>query len=159
MSQADTLQNNTQQIADDIGTLYEPAPIAFSFEAPGWTYLLWTAIIVFLFIAFQHFRKYQKNRYRRDALKALNANSTNSITEVFVVLKQTAMHAFGRDAAGHLSGTEWLTFLDAKSRHVNFTKHADEISAVLYQEAELAPATMKSIISNAQTWIRTHVPS
>ena len=148
MSQADSLKNDTQARVD-IGTLYEPPPVEFSFEAPGWTYLLWISIIVFVLIVYRQIRKYQKNKYRRDALKTLNANTTNSITDVFVVLKLTAIHAFGRDIAGSLSGEEWLTFLDDKSRRVNFTSHADEIFAALYQEEGVAPATMKSIISNA----------
>lgn len=159
MSQADTLQNTTQQAAADIGSLYEPVPITFSFDAPGWKYLLCFSIIAFLFIAFRQFRTYQKNKYRRDALKALNATSTMSITDVFIVLKQTAMHSFGREAAGHLSGTEWLLFLDEKSRRVNFSKHADEIAAALYQDTDVPPATMEAILTNAKIWIKTHVAS
>ena len=138
--------------------MYEPPPVEFSFEAPGWTYLLWFCLALGLIIGIRQIQKYRKNKYRRDAIKALE-QSGNSITEVFVILKHTAMHAYGRAEVSSLSGIEWLTFLDTKARHVDFKTHADVIAEALYREVDIAPDAMKAIASNAKTWIRTHAAS
>lgn len=158
MSQGDSLKNGAQEVRADIGTLYEPPPVEFSFEAPGWTFLLWICIVILIIIGIRQIHRYKRNKYRREALRLLE-NSENSITDVFVILKRTAMHAFGRAEVGSLSGSEWLAFLDASAKGVDFNSHADVIASALYKETEVTTETRKAILSTAKTWIRTHAAS
>jgi hypothetical protein len=147
-----------QQSKLQLHGLYEPPPVEFRFETPGWYIMagvLLTAIIMTLFF---RIRKYIKNLYRREALKELAAlnNSKIAVPEIFMILKKTAMYAFGREHVGALYGKAWLTFLDKTGENVQLTNYHEQISSAVYNEKALDPEIQKIIISNAKNWIRTH---
>jgi hypothetical protein len=138
--------------------LYEPDPIAFRFETPGWYILAGILLILAIIAIFLQIRKYIKNRYRREAMEKLEHfdNTADMVPQLLVVLKQTAMHVFGRDRVGQLYGKEWLSFLDSTGKDVRISDYHDQIRNAVYAGKEIEQDTQKAILLNAKKWIRTH---
>jgi len=138
--------------------LYEPAPFTFRFETPGWFILAGILLLIILIVIVLQLRKYIKNRYRREALQKLAGldSSGPCIPPLFVILKQTAMHAFGRDKVGPLYGKKWLSFLEETGKDVHMSDYQEQIIQAMYEGEEIEPDTRKHILLNAKNWIRTH---
>lgn len=138
--------------------LYEPPPVPFSFEAPGW-YVLGGILLVSatLFVLFR-IRRYMKNRYRRDALRELDSldPAADIFPQLFVVLKRTAIYAFGRNKVAPLYGTAWLSFLEKTGVNVHMTEYRDEILPAVYSGSAIDSGKQEKILSNAKQWVRTH---
>lgn len=149
---------SAQDASIQLHGLYEPDPVHFSFETPGWFILAGIILLLCLVILFRQIRKYIKNRYRREALRELDyiENSTEMFPQVFVVLKQTAIHAFGRSRVGPLHGKEWLTFLDETGKEVGMTEYHLQIHKAMYAGKEMKQDAQKAILINAKKWVRTH---
>lgn len=140
----------------EVGKLYEPEPVRFSFETVGWPVLGGVVLIALLIAAFFWYRHYQRNFYRREALKTLSSIQPDQALEIFVVLKRTAIHAFGREKVGVLSGTQWLKFLESTGKNVRLTAQDAQIQSAIYQNTPLSTESYSQIISNAKQWVRTH---
>ena len=138
--------------------LYEPAPVPFRFDTPGWFILAGILLLIILTVIVVQLRKYIKNRYRREALQKLASLDCTGpcIMPMFVILKQTAMHAFGRDKVGPLYGKEWLSFLEETGKDVHLSDYQEQVIQAMYAEKEIAPETQKHMLLHAENWIRTH---
>jgi len=147
-------QNSSLQLHD----LYEPDPVQFRFETPGWYILAGLLFIVVILILIQQTRKYIKNRYRREAINELESLALTQavIPQLFVVLKKTAIHAFGREQVVQLYGKEWLTFLEKTGKGVKLIDYQEQIYSAMYGGKEIELQTQKTILSNALKWVKSH---
>ncbi len=138
--------------------LYEPEPVAFRFETPGWYMILILLISILVFVTTWQYLKFKKNKYRRDALQDMEnlENTFSLIPKVFVILKKTAIHCFGKEIVGELHGKQWIDFLDSTGKNINMKMYTKEITDALYSEQKIPSETEKIIVSNAKTWIQTH---
>jgi hypothetical protein len=138
--------------------LYQPPPVQFSFETPGWYIAGGLVVIAAIIMLILQLRKYVKNRYRRHALRELAKleNASEIFPKLFVVLKKAAMHAYGRDRVGQLYGKEWLSFLENTGREINLTGYQAQISDALYTGKGIESETRKLILSSATKWVKTH---
>jgi hypothetical protein len=138
--------------------LYEPSPVTFRFETPGWFILAGIILLITIILIIRQVRKYIKNRYRREALHKLEDldNAVEMIPPLFVVLKQAAMHAFGRDKVGQLYGKEWLSFLEETGKDVRMTAYHKQITDAIYAGKEIKGDEQKAILLNAKNWVKTH---
>jgi len=153
--QSDTV--GTAIAALQVGRLYEPDPVQFTFETVGWP-ILGTLVIVILVIAgFFIYRNYRRNQYRREALRTLDQISQpDQVLTIFMVLKKTAIHAFGREKVAGLSGNEWLKFLERTGKNIHIIDQEKHVESSLYQSEPLPEDAQHQILSNAKKWIRTH---
>ncbi len=142
--------------AFQIDKLYEPDPVRFTFDTVGWPILGALVMLGLLVAGYFWFRHYQRNQYRREALKSLDLIKQDQALEVFVVLKRTAIHAFGREKVGALSGTEWLKFLDSTGKDVRMLSQGKQIQSVIYEGVQLPSEAHRQILSNAKLWVKTH---
>lgn len=148
----------------ELGPLYEPEAVGFSFHSPGW-YILAAFLLLF---ALYHFIKwlktYIKNAYRREALKNLlvieaglgQKENETSLRSTLVLLKNVAMQTFGREYVAALYGKDWLIFLEEKGSDTPFQKYASSISAALYRSEKPKAEQVKEIIALSKRWIRNH---
>jgi hypothetical protein len=138
--------------------LYEPAPVTFRLETPGWIILAGIILMIILLVAVRQIRKYINNRYRREALQKLENldNAAEVFPQLLVVLKKTAIHTFGRDKVGHLYGMEWLSFLEKTGKDVRMTDYHDQVMNTVYAGKEMEQDAHEAILLNAKKWIRTH---
>ena len=153
-----TTTASSQGSSIQLHELYEPSPVTFRFETPGWFILAGIILLITIILLIRQVRKYIKNRYRREALQKLANldNAAEMIPPLLVVLKQAAMHAFGRDKVGQLYGKEWLSFLEKTGKDVRMTGYHEQISNAIYAGKEINGDAQKGILLNAKKWIRTH---
>jgi len=148
----------------DLGPLYEPDAVRFSFETPGW-YLMGGLLLLFTFLFFlKWLKRYQKNKYRREALKTIasieqnlqNLNESNQFNDILILLKLVAIKAFGRQEVAQLYGNEWLEFLESKGIHTPFTQYKQIILNTLYKPTLVDLKETKVLFELSKRWIRTH---
>ncbi|WP_057938899.1 DUF4381 domain-containing protein [Algoriphagus resistens] len=164
MIQSDTIavdslmRQSTVPAPSDLGSIYEPPAVEFSFDTIGWTVLGGIVLVGLLLLIFFRIKKYLHNRYRREALAALQKIGSNEagFSQVFVVLKRVAIHVFGREKVGPLHGDSWLRFLEDTGKQVRLLKYGEQVQALIYRDSLPDAQTRKEILSHAQKWIKTH---
>ena len=148
----------------DIGILYVPEPIRFSFETPGW-YLLGSLLFLFIiFFLFKRLKHYRGNAYRREALKkiALIEDHQNKqqdilyINSILIVLKAVAIRSYGRQQVAPLYGDDWLLFLESKGENTPFTQYKNSIINALYKTVLIDIQESTKIVELSKKWIKTH---
>jgi hypothetical protein len=156
----DTLDTATapDSASVELGALYEPPPVSFSFEPVGWSILAGILIVGVLILAIVLVRNYIRNRYRRDALQTLDsiAQQESAANQIFVLLKQVAIQAYGRERVGPLYGKEWLQFLDSTGKDVQLQQYEDQLKPAMYAGQGFSRETKNKIVLNAKQWIKTH---
>lgn len=149
--------SSSEALSGDLGSLYEPPPVDFTFETVGWTILLVCALITFLLIIILLVRKHNHNRYRYEAMSTLERVRHPGDTQlIFITLKQVAIKTFGREKVAPLFGREWLIFLEETGREISFLPYEKEISQAIYREEVIGEDTMKELLAISKKWIRTH---
>lgn len=154
--------NEEQQI----GSLIEPSPIAFSFGAPGWYILLALVFVILGIIALIVYLIHKKRKYRRQAilqLEHLNSStysSTTFLAQTMETIKQVAITTYGREGLIHLNGIQFLDLLQEKNK--GKTVFSEEIQKLflngLYQSKnfELTTENKNRLIKESITWIDKH---
>ena len=148
----------------DLGPLYEPDAVRFSFETQGWYVLSGLLLLFVALLFFTWLKRYRKNAYRREALKtiarieqhSLNQNEGNQLNDIWVLLKLVAIEAFGRQEVAQLYGDDWLEFLESKGRNTPFTDYRQHIANTLYEPISLDPKETKALMELSKQWISTH---
>ena len=148
----------------DLGPLYEPDAVRFSFETPGWYVLGIILLLVATFLFFSWLKLYRKNGYRREALKTIarieqnfqNQNEANQLNDTLVLLKLVAMETFGRQQVAQLYGDDWLEFLESKGKNTPFTDYKQPIINTLYDTIPGDPKETKALMELSKQWISTH---
>ncbi len=151
-------QNSNLPSSIYLHQLYEPNPVPFHFETPGWYILFAILLIAIISVLVFQFMKFKKNRYRRNAIKEIeNLETGNSfIPGIFAILKKTAIHAFGREKTGNLYGKEWIELLERSGKNINLSAYSEEISDILYKGKTVNSETELKILLNAKKWVKTH---
>ncbi|MBG7630428.1 MAG: DUF4381 domain-containing protein [Bacteroidetes bacterium] len=145
-----------------VGDILEPDPLPFTFETIGWKILGVVLLIVASILFYKWLKLYQKNKYRREAIKKLKfieANNTQSqykINQLNIILKQVAMVTFGREQVAQLYGNDWFLFLDSKSEKSTFVKYSSNFTDAIYSKKEVDDTRLKSIYKLTKTWINEH---
>ncbi len=148
----------------DLGPLYEPDAVRFSFETPGWYVLGISLLFVATFLFFRWLKRYRKNGYRREALKTIVGieqnsqlqNGANQLNDTLVLLKLVALETFGRQEVAQLYGNDWLEFLESKGKNMLFTQYKQHIAYALYGSMVVDMKETKAFIELSKQWIRTH---
>lgn len=148
----------------DLGTLYEPDPVSFTFDAPGWYLLFLILVLITLYFVYRWIKKYFHNAYRRAALHYLDhiknrfetRQDTACLNDIFILLKQVALKAFGRDQAAKLYGDGWLMFLESKCSDTPFKNYQELFSKSLYQEKPITKSEFSDLYDISKKWIRYH---
>lgn len=97
-----------------------PPPVPWWPPTPGWVIVLAALALAVLALLLKGFMRWQANRYRREALRVLDDPATKP-TEWSALLKRTALSIWPRDEVAHLTGSEWLAFLDRTAGMKSFS--------------------------------------
>ncbi len=149
-----------------IGALMEPDPIKFGFGAPGWYILLGLLLLLLLIYGVISYIKYQRNRYRREAIEILlnlelsTDRTSYFITRVAAVLKRVAISSYCRMEVGALTGKEWLVYLDRKNSGMQVLAENPRIllTEQLYQSSakQATVKDLEELRSTSVQWIKKH---
>lgn len=123
-----------------------PVPVSFWPPAPGWWVLGAACLVAAGFAAAAAVRRWQRNAYRREALRALE---TANDRDVSAILKRAALAAFPREQVASLNGAAWLAFLD-RTGGTAFANTA--LLALTYGGA----GDRDAIVAQARHWIERH---
>ncbi len=157
-----------QQPVQQFGDLIEPAPVPFSFHAPGWYVVEALLLMLLLLGAYWLIRYRRRNRYRREALQwlgsrmiALHAQQAymQQLYEADMLMKRIAMKIYGREQVAALQGNEWISFLNRQYRRGGLFSEADSylLTDMLYKSPGTANvADTDHFISKTSNWIRYH---
>jgi hypothetical protein len=158
------IESDTESLAQataglNLGPLQEPSAVPFTFSTIGWPILGAVVLILMVIVAILTIRKYRHNRYRREALAELQQVVRGELDFVhsMVLVKRTAIHAFGRDEVGKLTGTDWLKFLDEHARQVQFLSMQSEVEGLMYKSETPNNTVRDKILTNVKNWINNHV--
>lgn len=150
---------------DEIGTLIEPEPVQFTWEAPGWYVLGVMLFVVTVVITILIVRHYRRNRYRREAIawlvnrqKDLMDQPPHMIVyDATMLMKRIVISRYGRRYAAARGG-EWITFLNTCCRRDLFSPQDDAwITQCLYVgHTSVGDTDIQAYLNKTRTWIKSH---
>lgn len=145
-----------------IGPILEPNPVIFTFETIGWAILAVMLFLILVVLLFKQYRKYFKNKYRRDALQKLHSLVSNKeqnfvqINKILVLLKQVAIITFGREKVAVIYGDEWYSFLESTCENTKFTNYSTVFSNAVYESENATSNDFETIVQLTKNWIKKH---
>jgi len=161
MAQGEGKQNES---LPDLGPILEPEAVSFSFNTLGWKITGGIITVVIIYSLLKWAIRYHQNAYRRAAASVLdqietlfkNKKDPACLNDALVLLKQVAITAFGRTEAAHLSGSDWLRYLESKGKNTPFSLYEHDVLNSLYTKKMVDSDSTLKIIKLSKTWINTH---
>lgn len=154
----------------DLQSLQEiplPQPVSWLPQTIGWLYVGVILLIAISLLAWHLWRRWQANRYRRDALAELDAiearlrlDDTDALLELPALLKRTALGCTARERVAALSGEDWLHFLEQSAPRAGIDSTAGrKLWQLAYAPAppDLSAADRAALCTQARRWISHHV--
>ena len=138
----------------------EPAPVSLLPATDAWLVVAgWTVAGIAIALAAWR-RRWQRNRYRREALKALadieadaSLDASTSAARIAEVVKRTALAAYPRETVASLYGKAWSEFLVASANHDRrVAAGANELASAAWLPGAVRP----DLLPTARRWIRVH---
>ncbi|UGA56693.1 DUF4381 domain-containing protein [Vibrio sp. VB16] len=123
----------------------------------GWWSLLASFIFTILFVIV--IWKWRKRRLRaKKAAIALLSLEKNQITPsgAMEILRQAVLSYYPRGRVAHLSGENWLVFLDSQVKTPIFETHEKEWTTALYQKESRVNRDM--LVAQCETWLNAALP-
>lgn len=141
----------------DLKDIHLPDPVSWWPPAPGWWALVVLTILLVLLIIFGY-KQWQKNAYRRLALKELNDIATNMnetdaghyLDTIAELIRRTALAAPVNQPIAHWQGTKWLEYLQ---QHMP-EEQAHTIAIDRYQP--LIDIDKEKLTNATRQWIKGH---
>ncbi|SAL42061.1 hypothetical protein AWB71_02178 [Caballeronia peredens] len=145
-----------------------PAPVSYAPQTIGWIFVALLFVAIALACAWHAWRRYDKSRYRREALAELarieaqlndDATRAAALAQIAPLVKRAALAAAPRERVAALSGAAWLAYLRRTQGAFD-----DESGALLY-EASYAPGEHLARVTRQQAehlaraareWIERH---
>ena len=140
---------------DNLRDIVAPEPVSWWPPAPGWWLVAFLVLTVATAVAHRFCRQWQRNAYRRAALRAIE--QTTSIAEVSDVLKRAALAAYPRPQVASLAGDAWCEWLEKTGREQVPPQAVVALTQDVYagsQAGDLADVRQFAI-----SWIRSHDPT
>ncbi|QIZ76536.1 DUF4381 domain-containing protein [Ferrimonas lipolytica] len=140
-----------------------PTEISWWPQGDGWLVISAFVIVCLCNSSVNAYRRYQRNRYRRDALTwlqpllSVNDNSNQRLVEVPTLLRKTAIAASCRNEVIGLHGRAWEQWLDQRCPDCTFS---GDMSGLLHQLAygpnQLTSSQLQQLLLQVQLWIQKH---
>jgi hypothetical protein len=156
------------QLTDDpVGKLIEPAPVPFSFGAPGWYVLGGLGLLLLALCIYLLVKHYRSNLYRRRALAFLSDTESRFSTkeafgdlvyETHMLIKRIAMSRYGRKKVSSLRGDEWISFINTTWHDKAFDNNDEELlTQTIYKpKVPVSAGQATAYTKKARRWIKKH---
>jgi hypothetical protein len=146
-----------------------PPPVPWWPPAPGWSWVLGALGIGLACGLIRLVLRWQRNRYRREALAVL-ARSEDDLADparrglviagLAELLKRAALTAWPRETVASLTGPAWLAFLDRSAGMTGFADGPGQwLERIAYEPgtaATLAEPQARELVALARTWLCHH---
>lgn len=147
----------------------EPEAVSWLPQTTGWLLLLLVLVLGLAWYCWRLFQHYQKNRYRRDALRWLaqldNANEPSQrqrealLVQLPALLRKTALSCVDRTEIAGLSGSAWEVWLDQRCPGCQFaSQYAGLLGRIAYsdQGRDFSTEEITPLIEQVRYWVRYH---
>lgn len=140
-----------------------PAPVSLLPQTPGWGLLLAFVCVALLRAGWRRRRRWQANRYRREALALLGelqsrvaAGDSSALLELAPLLRATAIQASSRQTIASASGKDWAQALATLAPGLP-PLPLDQLQALAYAP-QPASATVETaqLFEQLRRWIESH---
>lgn len=147
-----------------------PEPIRYTPQTIGWFILFVVGLIVVVWWGYRRYRFWLANRYRGIALKHLEGierqlhdttGRIHALTELPVLVKQTALQCYSREKVAELTGDSWLGFLNTSYGGTAFTDGVGKLLPTLAYQSSTAlqhipDAAVNELVKLVKVWIQQH---
>ncbi|MFV0554296.1 MAG: DUF4381 domain-containing protein [Mangrovibacterium sp.] len=134
--------------------IIEPNTIPYSFDTLGWRIVLGLLVLSVLLAAFLLWRKWKRNKYRRDGIRLVQ--SSTSMAEINHQMKLTALKLWERERVAALQGVEWLIFLNSTMKNAYTETHLFEAMAEAIYSGKKDEELLKEFKNLAEMWFLGH---
>lgn len=149
-----------------------PVPVSYAPQTIGWLFVAILLLAAVLLIAWAAWRRYRRQRYRRNALQELagiEARLASGQTDpvqraamlaaISCLLKRTSLELAPREQVAALTGDAWLAFL--RRTHGRFDARTGPLLTLAsygppQQVARISPDDAAALIRHARDWIEHH---
>jgi len=139
----------------DFGEIVMPEDIAWWPIQPGWWVLLSIILITLGWYLYRRYRHWKRNAYRRLALKQLS--TMTSLRDMNGILKHAAVAAFPAEPIADLWGSEWIEYLNTKTRVPCFAGgDGDRYQLLLTQPQDNWPDDISQLQGRTKAWLEQH---
>jgi hypothetical protein len=140
-----------------------PEPVSLLPQTPGWWLLLALALLALLRFAWRRLRRWQRNRYRREALQMLaglrarfDAGDDSALLELAPLLRATALQASTRTVVASARGGDWARELAILAPALP-PLPVDTLQTLAYAPPTDAPREETAgLFDQLQRWIEQH---
>ena len=145
---------NPEDLIQQLAPLRTPDPIGFWPLAPVWWVVIGLLVIALSFLCFQLLKRYQRNSYRREALKWLSElqEANSDVQALSGALKATALNAYEATSVASLSDESWPNFL-----RESCSKLSGDALDVLSRVHAPNPGVVSALdLRDAALWVKYH---
>ena len=145
---------NPEDLIQQLAPLRTPDPIGFWPLAPVWWVIIGLLVIALGFLCFQWLKRYQRNTYRREALKWLSElqEANSDVQALSGALKATALNAYEATSVASLSDESWPNFL-----RNSCAKLSSDALDVLARAHAPNPGSLSAVDwRDAMLWVKHH---
>lgn len=142
--------------------LIDPAQTSWWPLAPGWWILALLLVVVLIAVTFLLVKKSRQNAYKKEALNHLNnlkSQQQDTIANINILLKKTAISAYGRQTVSRLTGEDWVHFLIARNTKDKISESdKDQLKTTFCESLYTSQKnqTNENLYRFAQNWIKHH---
>ncbi|WP_349974866.1 DUF4381 domain-containing protein [Pseudomonas sp. WHRI 8519] len=144
-------------------------PFSYAPQTWGWAVLLAVVVVVGLAYAVYAWRRWQRDRYRREALQRLDAlvaaqahpeQRLPALRELPALLKRVALSMPDAPAVRGLSGQQWQVFLQQRARFTLPEQFAAQLHTLAYapdlQVQAIGEPELRTLVNTCRRWIEAH---
>jgi hypothetical protein len=145
---------NPEELIQQLAPLRSPDPIGFWPLAPVWWVIIGLLVIALGFLSFQWLKRYQRNTYRREAIKWLSElqEANSDVQALSRALKATALNAYEATSVANLSDELWPNFL-----RDSCSKLSSDALAILSRAHAPDPGSLSTLDwRDAMLWVKYH---
>lgn len=162
----DTLMFNPK--LSNLKPIIMPEPVKFEPLTIGWYILLGLIVLLLFLIAYNRYKNFRSQAYRRLSVKELKklipeigkSNPAGLIQKISTILKITALKSFSREKVAKLSGINWQNFLISSCPSGSYSEDAFLIIDLQYvsetEQRLIKPEDINKLVYDSIKWIRGH---
>ena len=158
------MTNNVASL-DNLHDIILPPPVSWWPPAPGWWVLAAALLFAASFLIALCIRLYLKNAYRRAATTLIeelrnrvdDTPASQVVHELGIILKRTAIAAYGREKVATLTGNEWKDFLAGSTQSPIFDERTmNLLTQNVYSNMNPSGDELKLAIEQSLQWLMLH---
>ncbi|HGY2296121.1 TPA: DUF4381 domain-containing protein [Pseudomonas putida] len=144
-------------------------PFSYAPQTWGWAVVLAVVLLAGLAYALCAWRRWQRNRYRREALSRLDTlvvalahpeQRLPALRELPELLKRVALSMPDAPAVHSLSGPQWQVFLQQRARFALPGQFAAQLHTLAYapdlQVQAIDEPQLRTLVRTCRRWIEAH---